>query len=81
LAGSSAFKIDRGNIETNIVIARVTPGAPDAATIVARARSAGVLLLAFGPRLVRAVTHLSVRQEDCVRAGEILVAISQDADA
>jgi hypothetical protein len=36
----------------------LAPGAPDTPTIVARGREQGLLILAFGPRTVRAVTHL-----------------------
>ncbi len=47
-------------------------GAPDAATVVARAAERGVLVMAFGPRTVRAVTHLDVTRADCERAAEAL---------
>jgi threonine aldolase len=40
--------------------------------VVERARAEGVLVLAFGPRTVRAVTHLDVSGEDCARAAEVL---------
>ena len=47
-------------------------GAPDAATVVARAAERGVQVMAFGPRTVRAVTHLDVTRADCERAAEAL---------
>ena len=47
-------------------------GAPDAATVVARARERGVLLFAFGARTLRAVTHLDVSAAQCERAAQIL---------
>ena len=47
-------------VQTNIVVFQLAPGAPDAATLVARARERGVLLNAFAARTVRAVTHLDV---------------------
>jgi threonine aldolase len=50
-------------------------GAPDAAAIVAKARSGGVLISALGPRILRAVTHLDVTAEQCRQAGETLAAI------
>jgi threonine aldolase len=50
----------------------LTPSGPDAATPVDRAREAGVLIVALGPRAVRAVTHLDVSRDACVRAGDIL---------
>ena len=55
-------------LETNIVVFRLADGAPDAATVVARARERGVLVMAFAARTVRAVTHLDVTAEDCAAA-------------
>ena len=40
-----------------------------------RARERGVLVNAFGPRTVRAVTHLDVNRAQCVRAAEVLVGL------
>jgi threonine aldolase len=62
-------------VQTNIVIFRLRPGAPDAAAIVARATEVGVLVSAFAARTVRAVTHLDVDTEQCRRAAERLAAI------
>jgi threonine aldolase len=41
--------------------------------VVAAARARGVLVVAFGPHLVRAVTHLDVTREQCARAAAVLV--------
>jgi threonine aldolase len=60
--------IELGLPETNIVVF----GVPDAATVVARAAERDVLVLAFGPRTVRAVTHLDVSRADCERAADVL---------
>ena len=60
-------------VETNIVIFRLADGAPDAAAVVAAARERGVLVVAFGSRTVRAVTHLDVTRADCERAADVLV--------
>jgi threonine aldolase len=60
-------------VETNIVIFSLRTGAPDAAAVIAAARAQGVLVVAFGPRTVRAVTHLDVTREQCERAAAILV--------
>jgi threonine aldolase len=51
-------------VETNIVIFEV----PDAAAFLARMRSAGVTMSQFGPRTVRAVTHLDVSRSDVLEA-------------
>jgi threonine aldolase len=77
LAGSPAFVIDPATTHTNIVLFRLADEAPDAATLVARARAAGVLTFAFGPRSIRAVTHLDVTRDDCAEAARILVAAAE----
>jgi len=43
--------------------------------IVARARDAGILVSALGPRTLRAVTHRDVSRADCARAAERLAAV------
>ena len=75
LAGLGAVELDLATVQSNIVIFRLRPGAPDAAAIVARAKEVGVLVSAFAARTVRAVTHLDVDTEQCRRAGERLAAI------
>ena len=60
-------------VETNIVIFRLAESAPDAGAVVAAARAQGVLVVAFGPRTVRAVTHLDVTREQCDRAASVLL--------
>jgi len=47
-------------------------GAPDAATVVARAKEKGVLVGAFAAHTVRAVTHLDVSRDQAKRAAEVL---------
>jgi threonine aldolase len=74
LAGLSGVVLDLGTVETNIVIFRTAVGAPDAASVVARARDRGVLVSAFGPRTLRAVTHLDVSRDECRRAAGLLAA-------
>jgi threonine aldolase len=76
LVSSSKIDLDLAAVQTNIVVFRVNDDAPDAAAIVARARERGVLLFAFGPRTLRAVTHLDVTREECDRAGAILAEIA-----
>ena len=60
-------------VQTNIVIFSVVDGGPDAPAVVAAARSKGVLVVAFGPRTLRAVTHLDVTREQCERAATTLL--------
>ncbi|MBV9016104.1 MAG: DegT/DnrJ/EryC1/StrS family aminotransferase [Alphaproteobacteria bacterium] len=75
LAGLPGIQLDLATVQTNIVILRLGDGLPDAATIAARAKEAGVLVSALGPRMVRLVTHLDVSRADCERAADRLAAI------
>jgi threonine aldolase len=75
LAGLRGVFLDLATVQSNIVIFRMDEGAPDAATIVARAQEKGVLVSAFGERTVRAVTHLNVTQEDCRVAADLLAEV------
>lgn len=72
LAACDGVAIDVDTLETNIVVFHLREPAPDAATVVVRARERGVLVMAFGPRTVRAVTHLDVSRADCEQAAEAL---------
>ena len=61
-------------VKTNIVVFRLAAGAPDARD----RRGAGeggraCWLCAFGPRTVRAVTHLDVTREQCLTAADALL--------
>jgi threonine aldolase len=79
LADSKRIVIDLATAQTNILVFGLALEAPDAPTVVARARERGLLIFAFGPRTVRAVTHLDVTREQCERAAEILIEIVQGA--
>ena len=68
-------QLDLTTVQTNIIVFRLGEGAPDAATVVARAREVGVLINAFGPRTLRAVTHLDVTADECLRGAEILARV------
>jgi threonine aldolase len=54
--------------ETNIVLVDV----PDATAMATRAAEQNVRVSAFGPQLLRLVTHLDVTEKDCVFAAEVL---------
>ncbi len=75
LAAAPQVKLDLASVQTNIVVFHLAAGAPDAATVVARAKAHGVLLFAFGPRTLRLVTHLDVSRVQCERAAQVLVDI------
>ena len=72
LRGCEGVELDMDTLETNIIVFGLRAGAPDAATVVARAAEREVLVMAFGPRTVRAVTHLDVSRADCEHAADAL---------
>jgi threonine aldolase len=75
LSTSGRIVLDPRRVQTNILVFDVTADAPDAPAVVARARERGVLIFAFGPRTIRAVTHLDVSRQECARAAEVLLEI------
>lgn len=77
IAALPQVRLDLSTLQTNILVFELADNAPDAATIVARAREYGVLIMAFGPRKVRAVTHLDVSREQCLRAADVLHTVLQ----
>jgi threonine aldolase len=77
LARSPRVRIDLDTVQTNILVFDVTEDGPDAATVVARAQARGVLVFAFGPRTIRAVTHADVSREACETAAEILAEVAE----
>jgi threonine aldolase len=79
LAASPAIELDPAAVQTNIVVFRLADGAPDAPTVVAAAREAGVLIVAFSARTIRAVTHLDVTRDQVAEAAELIVAAAASA--
>jgi threonine aldolase len=75
LAASPSVLLDLNTVQSNIVVFGCGTGAPDAVAVVAEAQERGLLLFAFGPRMLRVVTHLDVSREQCERAAGILVNI------
>jgi threonine aldolase len=75
LARCRNVRLDLATVQTNIVVFGLAADAPDAATVVARARQRGVLLFPFGARTIRAVTHLDVSRAQCEAAAQILAQI------
>jgi threonine aldolase len=72
------INLDLATVQTNIVVFTLVErrGVPDAPTFVERCRERGVLLNAFGPRTVRAVTHLNVTTEQCRAAASVMRAVA-----
>ncbi len=75
IVSSPRVLLDMGTVQTNILVAGLAPDAPDAATVIARAKERGVLIVAFGPRVIRLVTHLDVTTEQCERAADVLLEV------
>jgi threonine aldolase len=75
------IELDLAAVQTNIAIFQLVErrGVPDAATFVERCRERGVLLNPFGPRTVRAVTHLDVDAEACRAAAKVMRAVADGA--
>jgi threonine aldolase len=73
LLESKAVDLDPATVQTNILVFRVA----DAPRVVQAAKAEGVLVMAFDPRRVRAVTHLDVSRADCARAADVLVAAAE----
>ncbi len=75
LSTSRKIILDSDTVQTNILIFGLAMDAPDAPTVVAQARERGVLIFAFGPRTIRAVTHLDVSRQECDQAAKVLLEI------
>jgi threonine aldolase len=76
LAAAAPVQLDLASVQTNIIVFHLPASvAIDAPTLTARARERGVLLNAFGPRTVRAVTHLDVSGAQCRQAAQVLAAL------
>lgn len=75
VATGSGVRLDPEAVQTNIIVFGLGPDAPDAATVVGRARAKGVLMFAIGPRSVRAVTHLDVTRADCEQAADTVLSV------
>ena len=74
VAAAPGARIELAGLETNIVVFHLEEGAPGAPEVLERAKAQDVLVMAFGPRTIRAVTHLGVSREDCALAAEVLAA-------
>lgn len=76
LLAGGLVQLDLGTVQTNIVVFHLPTSLPfDAPTLAAQARDRGVLVNAFGPRTIRAVTHLDVDRQQCLIAADVLVTL------
>ena len=79
LAASRHVQLDPKRVQTNIVVFRLAAQAMEAGALSARARERGVLVNAFGPGLLRAVTHRDVTRAQCDQAAMVLVELLDGA--
>ena len=76
LRAAAHVQLDLATVQTNIVVFHLPTTLPlDAPTLSAQARAHGVLVNAFGPRTIRAVTHLDVTRAQCEHAADVLAAL------
>jgi threonine aldolase len=68
---AEALGVDPATVETNIVVVE----RDNAVELVARAKEAGVLVSAVGPRAVRLVTHLDIGRDDAEQAAKVLASL------
>ena len=71
-------ELDLATVQTNIVVFSLVErrGVPDAAGFVEACRARGVWLNAFGPRTVRAVTHLEISADQVREATTVMRAVA-----
>ena len=69
---------DPARVDTNIVLLEVTEPAWDAPAVVAALAARGVRMVPFGPRTIRAVTHLDIDDAAIERAGAGLARLAVD---
>jgi threonine aldolase len=75
LASSRCVEVALETVQTNILVFRLTPASADVQHVVTEAHERGVLVLPFGPRTIRAVTHLDVSRKECEQAADILLGV------
>jgi threonine aldolase len=67
---TDGLALESGPVETNLVWIAVDPALGTAPDLAARLRTAGVLVAALGPQVLRACTHLDVSRDDVAYAAE-----------
>ncbi len=75
LAEMKGVRVDLGAIDTNIVFFDVEQTGVQAEQLCIQLQSRGVQMGAFGPTVIRAVTHLDVTRDDVLRALDVMRAV------
>jgi threonine aldolase len=72
IADTPGLRLDPPEVETNLVWFRVDPELGPAKAVVDALKERGVLVFNFGPRFIRACTHLDVSAAQAERAAETI---------
>ncbi|WP_435010446.1 low-specificity L-threonine aldolase [Tundrisphaera lichenicola] len=67
---SPGLALESPTVETNLIWIRVDPALGTAREVADRLRSEGVLVIALGPQMLRACTHLDLTRDDIARAAD-----------
>ena len=70
--GAPGLAVDPARVETNIVLFELTDPAAASEPAVARLKERGLWMVPFGPKTLRAITHLDVDDGAIERAGVLL---------
>ena len=70
--GAPGLSVDPARVDTNIVLFELTDPAAASEAAVGRLRERGLWMVPFGPRTLRAITHLDVDDTAIERAGVLL---------
>jgi threonine aldolase len=73
VAGTKGAKIDLAGVQTNIVMIDLERGTPE--EVVGKARDHGVLVSVNARTRIRAVVHMDVHREDCLRAAKVIAEV------
>ncbi len=71
-ADADGFRLETGEVETNLVWVEVDPSLGAAAEVAAYLKSRGILVAAMGAQVIRACTHLNVSQEEVEFAASVI---------
>ncbi len=75
LAQTPGIKIDPANVQTNILICDTSGSGITGADLSRKLAERNVLASAYGPYIIRFVTHLDVNREQCAQALEVVAAV------
>ncbi|HEX9615323.1 MAG TPA: low-specificity L-threonine aldolase [Bacteroidota bacterium] len=72
LEGVKGIKVRKENVETNMVLVDISGTGKKSGEVLARLKSAGVLLIDVSPTVLRSVMHMDVSHADVLKAAEII---------